>query len=80
MFELVRVRDHRWVDVEVDTCNLRARLAGGQVATRSLICREPGTQLPHAAYEAGHRPLPPSLRMSFPMTGTWSVSVPDRCR
>lgn len=62
MLELVRVRYNRWADVEVYTRQLRSGLSGGEATPRQLTCREPGTKIPHAAYEAGHRPLPSSLR------------------
>ena len=62
MLELVRVRYNRWADVEVYTRHLRAGLSGGQATLHQLTCREPGTRIPHAAYEAGHRPLPSGLR------------------
>ena len=63
MLELVRVRYNRLADVEVYTCHLRDRLAGGEATPHQLTCREPGTRIPHAAYEAGQRSLPSSLRM-----------------
>ena len=62
MLELVRVRYNRWADVEVYTRRLRAGLSGNGATLHQLTCREPGTKISHAAYEAGHRAKPSSLR------------------
>lgn len=62
MLKLVRVRSNRWTNVEVYTRHVRAGHLGGHATPHQLSCREPGTRMPHAADEGGHRPLPSGLR------------------